>query len=267
MRAFTQALLDERQAIHVPWDDLRNRIRPVPGSLVVVLGAPGALKSMFSLSWAYHLGAPTTLISLDTDPLTQAARLVALHTEGKVTTSDVLASPAEWAEWLEDHPLPMLVVDQPVAPSDLGEILEAHTMYWGEVPKMLVVDDIASLMMKSRDYEGFDSTILELRRVARKYQTTVVALHHVHRGDSAARNHKIKMSDGKYSGEYVAETILGLWRPKPQEPELRVSILKNRFGQDDPNGDLWARLYADPARCMIRDTEYMEDMRFNGVTS
>lgn len=264
MRAFTQALEDERQAIYVPWEDLRNRIRPVPGSLVVILGAPGSLKSMFSLTWAYQLDKPVTLISLDTDPLTQAARLVALHSGGRVLTSDVLESPTEWSEWLEDNPLPMLVVDQPVAPTDLAEILEAHSMYWGEVPAMLVVDDIASLAMKSRDYEGFDSTILELRRVARRYQTTVVALHHVHRGDSAARSHKLKMSDGKYSGEYVAETILGLWRPKPQEPELRVSILKNRFGQDDPNGDLYARLYADPARCQIRDVDYFEGMRFNG---
>lgn len=216
---------------------------------------------MFSLSWAYRLGRPATLVSLDTDPLTQAARLVALASGNRIRTSEVLEDPQAWSEWLEEHPLPLLAIDRPVAPTDLGEILEAHAMYWGEVPPMVVIDDIASLAMSSRDYEGFDSTLLELRRVARKYQTCVLALHHVHRGDSAQRTHRIKMADGKYTGEYVAETILGLWRPNPQLPELRVSILKNRFGEDDPTGNLYVRLFADPSKCEIRDQSYFEGMK------
>lgn len=261
MRAFSRALEDDRPGLWLPWEELRDQLRILPGNLVLVLGAPGALKSLFSLVWGHELarqGEPVSLISLDTDPLTQAARLVAMEyrAEGhRITTNEVMDTQTLWPEWLEDRRLRLSVIERPVSAEQIDEIITAHTEYWGRVPPLVIVDDVSKMRMEKRDYEGFDTAILELHRVARRHGTVVLGLHHVHRGDSSSRQKRVTLKDGKYTGEYEAEIMLGLWRPLTQShrPTLRVSVLKNRSGQDDPTGETFVSLYADPARAEIRD--------------
>jgi hypothetical protein len=247
-----RALSDDRPSLHVPWGDLGRLIRPVPGTLMILLGAPGAMKSMLSLVWCLELGAPSRIISLDTDPLTQAARVVARL--AGTTTKAVLDDPGKWAPWLLEQKSQMRLLHEPVQAEEIGQIMEADAEFWGQVPALVVVDDVSKLKMKDRSYQDFDGAMLELHRAAKKHQTVVLALHHLHRGDSSNRTKPIRLSDGKYTGEYEAEIVLGAWRPS--EKEMRVAVLKNRFGVDNPNGGLSVQLHADPATVDIRDHEY-----------
>lgn len=217
---------------------------------------------MWSLTWAYGLaarGEPVVLISLDTDARTQAARLACLHAGGRVTLDEVLAEPDLWAAVLDAAELPIRVIDRPVTASEVGEIIRAYREWWGRPPALVVLDDVSKLRMEQRDYQGFDASLVELHMVARAEDTVILGLHHLHRGQSSNREQPIRLSDGKYVGEYEAEVVYGLWRPNARR--LRVSIVKNRFGDDDPSGRLYVELYADPARVSIRDLDYWDVAR------
>ena len=216
---------------------------------MIALGAPGALKSMLSLAWCLELDAPTRMISLDTDPATQAVRVIARLTGNE--TTKIWPDKIRWAGWLREQTTKLRIHSDPVSVDEVDEIVTADTEYWGQAPGLVVIDDVSKLVMEERDYSGFDTAMLELHRIARRHKTVVLALHHLHRGDSSARTKPIKLSDGKYTGEYEAEIVLGLWRPA--EHELKVGVLKNRFGNDDPTGGLVANLHCDPALVDIRD--------------
>jgi predicted ATP-dependent serine protease len=241
-------------------------IRPVPGTLLLVLGAPGALKSMLSLSWCLELDGPTRIVSLDTDPATQAGRTIARLTGRK--TSEILETPeskAQWAGWLREQELKVRFLNTPIAAEDVGDLIAADKEYWGETPGLVVIDDVSKLRMKERGYQDFDTAMLELHRTARKYNTVLLGLHHLHRGGSSARTQPISLHDGKYTGEYEAEIVLGMWRP--EHNVLRVGVLKNRFGADDPTGKLYAELYADPANVEIRDRDFYQDAMARAIAA
>lgn len=256
MEDLARALADEQPGLKVPWGELERLIRPVPGTLMILLGAPGAMKSMLSLIWCLELDEPTRIISLDTDPLTQAARVVARL--AKVSTRDVLDEPVKWAQWLTEQRTKVRLLHEPIEAEAIGQVVEADAEYWGVTPSLVVVDDVSKLRMKDRGYTDFDTAMLELHRMAKRLKTVVLALHHVHRGESSARIKPVRLSDGKYTGEYESEIVLGLWRPT--EHEMKVGVLKNRFGPDNPNGGLSAKLYANPATVEIRDFDWNLDL-------
>lgn len=252
MQPFVHALqADRAEGLHVPWPDLALKLWIPKGTLVILFGAPGSLKSMLSLVWAISLGAPARLVSLDTDPLTQGARIIS-NLSG-VRTGDVLGSPEQWGEQLESYQLPILALDTPVSAVQVDEIIRADTEYWGKAPELVVVDDVSKLKMEERGYSGFDEAMLELHRSARRHKTVVLAIHHLHRGgeeQKVRRSRRPRMHDGKFTGEYEAPIVLGVWRPV--EDRVRISVLKNRFGPDDPDGEMYTELMADPTKCQFR---------------
>src|SRR4051812_20594528 len=74
--------------------------------------------------------------------------------------------------------------------------------------------------------------------------------------DAQSRRRPVALFDAQYTGEYEAEVVLGVWRPV--DNELRISILKNRNGEDDPAGQDYVSLYADPSRAIVRAKTYYE---------
>jgi hypothetical protein len=247
------ALADDRPGLDIPWPELKTRITARPGTLIMAIGAPGALKSMFSLSWALGLqDQPSRLISLDTNSATQGARIVGALTGTK--TDDVFANGPGWADWLRRQPLMMRVTDRPVDPKQVGEIVAADREYWGIPPALVVIDDLKKLILKDYEKQGLDAGLLELHRQAKKNGNVVLVLHHVVRkrsqdkgsgwgNDAQSRRRPVALFDAQYTGEYEAEIVLGVWRPV--DNELRISILKNRNGEDDPAGQDYVSLYAD----------------------
>lgn len=195
MGTLTRAFEDQRPGLHIPWRNLAHLLRIPPGVLVIVLGAPGAMKSMLALSWCLELDEPTRIISLDTDPRTQASRIIARGTG--IPSAKILEDRPRWAPWLREQKLKLKVGIQPTSAIEVGEVIAADTEFWGKAPVLVVVDDVSKLKM-DRDYSSYDGAFLELHRAAKKHNTVVMAIHHLHRGDSGARVKPIKLSDGKY---------------------------------------------------------------------
>jgi predicted ATP-dependent serine protease len=86
----------------------------------------------------------------------------------------------------------------------------------------------------------------QLKKVARRFHTTVFALHHVRRGNAASGTSVVKLADGLYAGEGVVQVVLGMWREG--EDTLRVATLKNRMGKAQPEGLLACDLRTDYSR-------------------
>lgn len=258
------ALDDDREGLEVPWPSLAALLRPLPGSLIICLGAPGSGKSLFSLSWCLRCPRPSRLISLDTDSLTQGARTVAALTG--VSTHDVLSNPRQYVEALEVamRSRPMRVLDRQINPRELDELLEADSLYWGQTPAFVVIDDVSKFLTGERGFDAYDEAFARMHAAARAFNTVILALHHIRRStrvgvttDFAAN--PIGLSDGRYGGEYEAEMVLGLWRPYPLL--ARVGVLKNRYGPSAPDGSLFADLSVDPERVQFTDAWQQPELK------
>lgn len=227
------ARIGKESSVKVPWESLGGSVHPLRGQLCIVLAEPGVGKSAFSLNWAAKLGGPSVILSLDTDLGTQAVRLASLSAQ--VPMSIVQESPATWADYLDRRTRNVRMYDFTMDPTDLKDVVEAETEYWGAPPALTVVDNLGNIV-RDGSYEEYRKAFAELHRVARRYDTFVLALHHVRR--SSTNGAPPTMSSGLYSGEQEAEIVLGLYAD-PREPGvLNVSVLKNRSGISRPDGSL-----------------------------
>jgi hypothetical protein len=154
-------------------------------------------------------------------------------------------TPALWARLLE-RAAPGLRVypDAGLPASALGELVAAEEELWAQPPTVTVVDNVKNLA-RDTSYEEYSSIFGELEALAIKHQTTVVALHHVTR----ASDGRMRLTAGKYAGEDGASLVLGLTQDRANG-KLAVYILKNRFGEADPNGGLVRNLSFEPNRNM-----------------
>lgn len=259
MKALRQALQDNGTPITVPWRSLANLIHPVPGNFILVAGAPGAGKSMFCLSWALKMREPVSLVSLDTDSATQGARIVSVLSNHPTTAvlgngldrDEAVQRRKGWADWLLAQRVPLRVTDIPMEPEELIDVLVADTEYFGEPPKLVIIDDIFKMKLGARGYSEFLNAFIETHQTAKMAHTVIMAVHHLHRGPSMAGNSPVSMADISYNGEYEAEFVLGISQPTPHTQ--RVHILKNRNGQMERNGNLFVDLAADLSTVQISD--------------
>lgn len=218
-----RALLDgaEGAPVPLPWG---LGVTPARGQLVVCLGAPGIGKSAFSLNWALALKEPVTIVSLDTDLRTQAQRSASIMAGASRET--VARWPGPWATYLERRLRNVRIFDLPLTPNQLTDLVEAEKQWWGSSPALVVVDNLTNLV-KEINYEQVRKTVIDLKRLAHKFNTCVLALHHVGR-EWATR--PLALHAGQYAGEHEAEVVLGLWGTDDDSGELRAGVLKNRHG-------------------------------------
>jgi hypothetical protein len=267
--AFLRALADDRPPIEVPWPSLAAVLQPMPGSLIIIMASPGVGKSLLTLAWALRLAQrakPSEVISLDTPSKLQAARACAALWD--VPVSEVLDHPKDWIPHLAGLRYPLRVLDTSINPREVDELLEADTIYFGEAPHLVVVDDLSKILLNERGYEAYDEAFAILHRIARKHKTCIVALNHLRRSGGYDAKHPgttpVALADGRYTGEGEADYVLGLWRPNPDV--LRVGILKNRNGTAHPEGHVWIDLPMDAARVQIRDPiEYLVGVQLPDV--
>lgn len=235
MSTWARALLRRSgSSLFVPWE---LGIQPVRGNLLVAFGPPGVGKSLFGLNWALSLPVPSLIVSLDTDLHTQAQRAVGILS--KTPLRLVRAFPTVYARYLESKVNGCRIVDLQLTTKEINELVIAEEEYHGVVPSLVVVDNVSNIV-KDTSYESYRNAIVDLQKIARMRDTTVLALHHVTRG--AAREERLTLHSGQYSGEQEAEIVLGLWR---EGERINVGVLKNRNGRADPSGRLTFPLVLD----------------------
>lgn len=238
--------------VDVPWQAL-NKLQPLRGNLIDVLGAPGVGKSAFALNWALKVATPSAIISLDTDLTTQAVRAAAILSDN--TTDAIKETLPKWGSFLDKAAYKVRAYDLGYSPREILDVISAESEFWGDSPSLVIVDNISNLVQDG-GYEEYRKVFLDLHRVARTANTCVVVCHHIGR-DSARRTTgsvkvpPISLWSGQYSGEQESEIVLGLWNGG--DDKLNVSILKNRTGEADPQGELYVKLKFDKSKMIVDD--------------
>lgn len=242
MNALSRALREPGGALPVPWGTLADKLKIPRGTFMLGLAAPGVGKSVFALNWAIALGSqygePVLYVTPDTDLATQGRRAFAALERRELDT----VAPEAAAQYFQDHSLSIRWCDELNNPLELAELIEAETEYLGRPPTMTIVDVVDDLVEKE-GYEEYKSTFKVLRRIARKYKTVVFALHHISRGDMAKGTVPVALHAGTYTGEQIAEVVLGFWRTHERQyggaaygdyQPFSIGILKNRNGPANP---------------------------------
>ena len=250
MRVLSRALQKQGEPIPLPWPELS--IRPGPGDVVLGLAAPGVGKSFTALTWAHFLakqGRPVLISSTDTDYSDQAIRLAAI--EFGVTTAEVEAQQQFYADKLAKLDLPIRWSELHMDAEDVTDLLKAEVEFLGEAPEFVVIDVVGDLLNGKEENVGAIRNIFtQLKKVARRFHTTIYALHHIKRGSSADGTTVVRLSDGLYAGEGVVQIALGMWRTDPRT--LRVATLKNRMGKAHAEGLLAVDLSVDYERGIVK---------------
>lgn len=269
MRDLARSLHATGRPVPVPYRSLSNMVRPRTGNLLLVIAAGGVGKSAFALDWATSLGSPALYVSLDTSLVDHGVRLLAKHT-GKTTDEIELGhdeAPKQWAEkWstvLEDVQVPTRFCELSNSAREVHELVAAESEYWGEVPKLVVVDNLMDLVEAEEGASEYRRILGDLKRTAKEFDTLVMVLHHLRRKPpKAGKNkdededdvstHPVNLDDSMYEGDKQAQYVLGLWRP--QWNRLAIGVLKNRMGQARRNGALHVSITSDLARMDLRDS-------------
>lgn len=245
MRVLGRALQQRGDPIPIPWPEVA--IRPTPGDVVLITAGPGAGKSTIALNWVTYLaekGHPVVYISTDTSYSDQAMRTGALLTGALV--DDIAKKLDWWSAWLhEQDELPIRWSQLSMVAADIPDFMKAEIEFLGETPILVVVDVLTDMLGPAEETVGEIRRIVrEWKKAAKRFQTTVIVLHHIKRGGAVANGtSKVTLQDGLYGGEQDATHVLGIWRPASET--LTVATLKNRMGLANADGFLQVDLRAD----------------------
>lgn len=203
---------------------------------------------MWALNLAYGSRVPTLYVTLDTPLVTQATRSWALL--GKGAVDEVELRPRRWMLRSRRHPHLDHVQwsDTPMSPDELPDLCSALVEYWGESPRLVIVDNVGDLASE-RTYEGFTHAFAMLKRVAHKTRSTVVSLHHATKKNDP--DEPVYLNDVEYAGDKQPDVVLGMYAPTPRR--IRVEILKSRLGKARPDGSLSVDLKVDFARARVME--------------
>lgn len=261
MRDLARSLHLGGQPIEVPWPGLGFYIKPRTESLLLVLAAGGVGKSAFALEWAAAIQAPTLYVSLDTALSDHAIRLIARNTGEKVQDieqghdEDPAAWAGAWGAYLDGLDHRVRFADSTYDIDDIDDLVLAETEFLGQAPAMVIVDNLMNVVAEESASE-YRNALSALKRVAKKHNTMVMALHHLRKPPARKREEDedptalpVRLTDALYEGDKEAKYVLGLW--KSAYNKLAVAVLKNRMGPASPSGQLHTSLTVDLARFQI----------------
>jgi len=220
----------------------------------MVAGAPGSGKSVFAINMALALDTPVLYLAQDS-PGSVMARVAALALGTPIQyVIDELRDPEDKAlllEQLGDAYPELFIQSGAVTIEGIENRLEALTEVCGLAPPLVVIDNLMDTLVPGSHSEemAFFATVLpQLKQMAIRHDVCMMALHHVTRSGGSYGQDKhglgtmrLRMTDMRYSGEQVAEHVLGIYHNQ-QKDEMAVQILKQRDGDADPDGGMYVRL-------------------------
>ena len=237
-----------------PWEALNRVLGPlVPGHLYLVAGAPGSGKTTLLCQLADSLasaGFPVLYLSLEEGPRSLVMRTLARELDiplprllGEDLTPHVRELEAKSPRMLS---LRFVVSGSEALTPGFVERELAEPLSWvmGR-PPVVIVDYLQRLPRRADPRVAVAENVLALKAMALRLGTPVVAASSVPK----TKYEGMDLSAFKEAGEaeFTADCALGLLL---SGSELRVHVLKNRFGRADPTGSLWVslRFLGDRAR-------------------
>lgn len=260
MKSLSRTLTEQSgETLISPWSSVVEMFDVRLGDSVTVLGAPMSNKSNFMLNWAIQANVPTIYGNFDTPQIDMTTRSLAIMSGD--TTQEVMAGMSEGTHvkyadnflglWFSEEK-DCLTVDFD-GYTLMDELCIAYEEFWGEGPKMIVLDNLSDTA-KEVNHVDLQRSFKAARDLARRTNTAVFALHHVKRDadEKDLSSKPIRLTDGVGAGERDAATVMGLWKPKYGEQKvLRVAHLKNKRRHADPAGSVYLDFELDQSRATV----------------
>lgn len=131
-----------------------------------------------------------------------------------------------------------------VTPSFIEDRLSAYVELHGEFPTVIVMDILRDLSdsQDADEFRALEDAAVFLRDLATDTGAATIALHHT-TAEFGNGDRPVPLSGVRGQVSKTPALVYTLHRPEPNE--LRVSIAKNRGGQADASGRLFARVRVD----------------------
>ncbi len=215
--------------------------------MCLVASAPNVGKSPFALNLVLSSGLRTFYFSADTDAFTQYARMVSIKTA--IPLADIERSPDDFAQYARLVENLQFSFDANPSFDDLDEELKAYAMAWGAWPEIVVVDNLSNIYTGSDDrWAALEKSLDYLHDLGRKTGALILPLHHV-TGEYETGTDPVPLAGLRGKISKTPEIVLTLHRRgDDMNPQMGVSVVKNRGGKADPSGSRYAVLSWDLER-------------------
>jgi len=252
-----------------PWPVFaKNRMTFRRGSLSMIAGPPGSMKTVMALNLVRQMGSsvPTLYHSSDSDNFTMASRSLSMLTGQSSDESEFAVMAQQQAAYESLREMEHVRWSFKASPSMefLRAEAEAFREIKGEYPHHTIIDILMNV-----DYEGiseynYQNLMLELNTMAREQETAITLIHHT--SESAKGGSPPPRSAVMGKANQLPTLILTLWGDSAAG-KLMVATVKNRFGPQDAMAKKYITMKADPAVCLIEEAapgEFDEDSIFKG---
>ena len=248
------------------WPVLKTaQIRFRRGQVCMVAAAPNVGKSMFSLVYALKAEVPTLFFSADTDTATvmiRAASHLSGHSQITVETN-LNVNTGYYNKYNEKMKHISWVFDSSPSLDDIELEIKAYIELYGIAPELIVIDNLMNVAAETdNEWAGLRAIMMELHDMARKTEACVLVLHHVSEQSEYGNTFNApprRAIHGKVAQLPSLILTLGF---DPLRKELKVAVVKNRYGPHAADGTVNTPLAVDYATCQISEMHF-QSSRFD----
>jgi hypothetical protein len=238
-----------------PLEDMKIRARR--GTATFVAGPPGAMKTGLVLYLILRMNLPTIYMSADAEDFEIVERAAAMMSGD--TMEQVRANPAKYISLLESRSNVKFVYDDAPSYEDLEMEVSAYAEIYGRFPEVIVIDNLMNLTGENEsEWAAHRDHARVIHRLTRITKAALFVLAHM----SDDRVDPTTPAPRKSLMGKVGALPKAIWSVALDGDVLKVSPVKNRWGPADASGKTYARVFCDPARNQLFQSDY--DMR-NGV--
>lgn len=170
-------MVPELQAMYDPPVNLKVR----QGSVTMIAGRPGSMKSLFSMFWARCMRLETLYFSADMSAFEASSRLAAM--EMKIPIEKIEQMPvSEVAPYLRGHNI-QFSFGMPITWRSIHEELEAYVEVSNKYPELIIIDNLCDVEGSEFEYGEQFRSMSQISTMARDTGSTVFVLHHTTDGD------------------------------------------------------------------------------------
>lgn len=250
-------LLDQ-EGVKLGFSELDRCILPglLPGQLMTVLAKTGAGKTALLSQFLHNLSSWSSFDGAETGLSTPTLVLSLEQTKSELSDRleriGRLYYPQLERKHLDEWYSKIRICDEnKVPPEDVPVLIDEFITEIGEPPKVLMVDYLGywSRAFKGKSkYEQTSEAVMELKRIAKEYEVSIIAPHQVSR--AGRRGERLELDFARDSGvvEETSDFVMSLFKPGEKfdtdemdiddleeldwrkRADTRLEILKSRHG-------------------------------------